>query len=100
LKQNIDHFDEDRAAQLQATVALLERNTRELQQAVLAIRMLPVSFVFGRFHRMVRDIGMALGKKIELKISGENSELDKSVIEKLFDPLTHLVRRARPRRQV
>jgi two-component system, chemotaxis family, sensor kinase CheA len=94
LKQNIDHFDEDRAAQLQATVALLERNTRELQQAVLAIRMLPVSFVFGRFHRMVRDIGMVLGKKIELKISGENSELDKSVIEKLFDPLTHLVRNA------
>ncbi len=94
LKQNIDHFDEDRLAQLQATVALLERNTRELQQAVLAIRMLPVSFVFGRFHRMVRDIGMALGKKIELKISGENSELDKSVIEKLFDPLTHLVRNA------
>lgn len=94
LKQNIDHFDTDRLAQLQATVALLERNTRELQQAVLAIRMLPVSFVFGRFHRMVRDIGMTLGKKISLEISGENSELDKSVIEKLFDPLTHLVRNA------
>lgn len=94
LKQNIDQFDNDRLAQLQATVALLERNTRELQQAVLAIRMLPVSFVFGRFHRMVRDIGMALGKKIALKITGENSELDKSVIEKLFDPLTHLVRNA------
>ena len=94
LKQNVDHFDAANAAQLQATVALLERNTRELQQAVLAIRMLPVSFVFGRFHRMVRDIGMTLGKKIELKISGENSELDKSVIEKLFDPLTHLVRNA------
>jgi two-component system, chemotaxis family, sensor kinase CheA len=50
--------------------------------------------VFGRFHRMVRDIGMSLGKKVELKISGESSELDKSVIEKLFDPLTHLVRNA------
>jgi two-component system, chemotaxis family, sensor kinase CheA len=94
LKQNIDTFDMTRLGQLQATVALLERNTRELQQAVLAIRMLPVSFVFGRFHRMVRDIGLALGKKIALKISGENSELDKSVIEKLFDPLTHLVRNA------
>ncbi len=94
LKQNIDSFDMTRLGQLQATVALLERNTRELQQAVLAIRMLPVSFVFGRFHRMVRDIGMSLNKKIALKISGENSELDKSVIEKLFDPLTHLVRNA------
>ena len=94
LKQNVDHFDMSRLVQLQATIALFERNTRELQQAVLAIRMLPVSFVFGRFHRMVRDIGMALGKKILLEISGENSELDKSVIEKLFDPLTHLVRNA------
>jgi two-component system, chemotaxis family, sensor kinase CheA len=94
LKQNIDNFDMSRLGQLQGTVALLERNTRELQQAVLAIRMLPVSFVFGRFHRMVRDIGMSLGKKIALNISGENSELDKSVIEKLFDPLTHLVRNA------
>ena len=94
LKQSIDHFDMSRLVQLQATIALFERNTRELQQAVLAIRMLPVSFVFGRFHRLVRDIGMALGKKISLEISGENSELDKSVIEKLFDPLTHLVRNA------
>jgi two-component system, chemotaxis family, sensor kinase CheA len=94
LKQSVDHFDMDRLEQLQSTLAILERNTRELQQAVLAIRMLPVSFVFGRFHRMVRDIGMSLGKKVELKISGESSELDKSVIEKLFDPLTHLVRNA------
>ena len=94
LKQSVDHFDMNRLEQLQSTLAILERNTRELQQAVLAIRMLPVSFVFGRFHRMVRDIGMSLGKKVELKISGESSELDKSVIEKLFDPLTHLVRNA------
>ncbi len=94
LKQSIDHFDMSRLVQLQATIALFERNTRELQQAILAIRMLPVSFVFSRFHRLVRDIGMALGKKISLEISGENSELDKSVIEKLFDPLTHLVRNA------
>ncbi len=94
LKQSVDHFDMSRLTQLQSTLAILERNTRELQQAVLAIRMLPVSVVFGRFHRMVRDIGVALGKKVELNISGESSELDKSVIEKLFDPLTHLVRNA------
>lgn len=94
LKQSVDQFDMSRLAQLQSTLATLESNTRELQQAVLAIRMLPVSFVFGRFHRLVRDVGMALGKRVELKISGENSELDKSVIEKLFDPLTHLVRNA------
>ena len=94
LKQSVDQFDMSRLGQLQSTLATLERNTRELQQAVLAIRMLPVSFVFGRFHRLVRDVGMALGKRVELKVSGEDSELDKSVIEKLFDPLTHLVRNA------
>ena len=94
LKQSVDQFDMSRLGQLQTTLSTLERNTRELQQAVLAIRMLPVSFVFGRFHRLVRDVGMALDKRVELKISGEDSELDKSVIEKLFDPLTHLVRNA------
>ena len=94
LKQSVDHLDVNGLAPLQSTLAILERNTRELQQAVLAIRMLPVSVVFGRFHRMVRDMAVSLGKKVQLNISGESSELDKSVIEKLFDPLTHLVRNA------
>ncbi len=94
LKQCGEEFSMDRLEQLRTALASLERNTRDLQQSVLAIRMLPVSFLFGRFHRLVRDVAMALGKKAELKISGESSELDKTVIEKLFDPLTHLLRNA------
>jgi two-component system, chemotaxis family, sensor kinase CheA len=94
LKQCADHTESAGNGQLSAAIALLERNTRDLQQAILAIRMLPVSFIFGRFHRLVRDVGMSLGKKVELKVSGEGSELDKTMIEKLFDPLTHLVRNA------
>jgi two-component system chemotaxis sensor kinase CheA len=80
------------SAELQAVLLQLEGNIRELQQSVMAIRMLPVSFAFNRFARMVRDLGQQLGKKVELQISGEQSELDKTIIEKLIDPLTHLVR--------
>lgn len=70
----------------------LERNTRELQEAVMRIRMLPISHVFQRFPRLVHDISGKLGKKIELKMSGEQTELDKTVMEKIGDPLVHLVR--------
>lgn len=70
----------------------LERNTRELQEAVMSMRMLPISFVFNRFPRLVRDLADKLGKKVELKIEGGNTEIDKGLIEKLVDPLTHLVR--------
>lgn len=70
----------------------LERNTRELQESVMSIRMVPISHVFGRYVRMVRDTGTALGKSIDLKISGEQCELDKSLIEKLVDPFAHLIR--------
>jgi len=70
----------------------LERNTRELQEAVMSIRMLPVSAVFNRFPRLVRDLAGKLGKQIELKTFGEATELDRGVIEKITDPLTHLVR--------
>lgn len=92
LKQVGDDFTLDRVTQLQAALAQLERNTRELQQNVMSIRMLPASFAFNRFARMVRDTSQQLGKRVELKISGEQSELDKTVIEKLIDPLTHLIR--------
>jgi two-component system, chemotaxis family, sensor kinase CheA len=94
LKQSGERVGMVSPEELQAALAQLERNTRDLQEAVLAIRMLPVSFLFGRFHRLVRDVGMSLGKKVDLSISGEGSELDKTMIEKLFDPLTHLVRNA------
>ncbi len=70
----------------------LERNTRELQESVMSIRMLPVSSVFSRFPRLVRDLAGQLGKQIDLRTFGEATELDRGVIEKITDPLTHLIR--------
>ncbi|MBK1694523.1 chemotaxis protein CheA [Chromatium weissei] len=70
----------------------LERNSRDLQQAVMSIRMLPISFVFNRFPRVVRDTAAKLGKQVTLKLVGEDTELDKGLIERLADPLNHLVR--------
>lgn len=70
----------------------LERNTRELQESVMQIRMLPISFSFNRFPRLVRDICGNLGKKADLLLSGEQTEVDKTVLEKIGDPLVHLVR--------
>ena len=70
----------------------LERNTRDLQEAVMSIRMLPISFVFSRFPRVVRDLAAKLGKQVEMKTVGEGTELDKGLIEKITDPLTHLIR--------
>jgi two-component system chemotaxis sensor kinase CheA len=80
------------AEQLRSGLAQLERNVRELQEGVMRVRMLPISFVFSRFPRMVRDLSHRLGKEIELKLTGENTELDKTVMEKIGDPLVHLVR--------
>lgn len=70
----------------------LEYNTRELQESVMSIRMLPISFIFNRFPRVVRDTAGKLGKRVELILQGEHTELDKGVIEKLTDPLTHIIR--------
>jgi two-component system chemotaxis sensor kinase CheA len=78
--------------QLRAGLAQLERNVRELQESVMRVRMLPISFVFSRFPRMVRDLSQRLGKQVELKLSGDQTELDKTVLEKIGDPLVHLVR--------
>jgi len=75
-------------------LAQLERNTRELQEGVMRIRMLPISFAFSRFPRLVHDLSLKLEKKVELKVSGEQTELDKTVMEKIGDPLVHLVRNA------
>jgi two-component system chemotaxis sensor kinase CheA len=74
------------------SVAQLERNTRDLQESVMSIRMMPISFVFSRFPRVVRDLASKLNKQVELVTVGENTELDKGLIEKIADPLTHLVR--------
>jgi len=72
----------------------LERHMRGLQESVMRVRMLPISVVFNRFPRLVRDLGQRLGKKIELRLTGDTTELDKTVLEKIGDPLVHLVRNA------
>ena len=85
-------FDMSKLAHLQEGLSELERNTRELQENVMRIRMLPISFVFNRFPRLIHDLGQQLDKNIELKMSGEHTELDKTVMEKIGDPMVHLVR--------
>ncbi|MFP8834739.1 chemotaxis protein CheA [Hydrogenophaga sp. XSHU_21] len=77
---------------LLAGLADLDRNTRDLQEAVMSIRMIPMSVVFNRFPRMLRDLAAKLGKKVELVTQGESTELDKGLVEKITDPLTHLIR--------
>ncbi len=89
-----EDFHMDRLARLQDGLAQLERNTRELQEEVMRMRMLPIGSVFSRVPRLVRDLGAQLGKEVDLSISGEATELDKTVIEKLGDPLVHLIRNA------
>ncbi len=84
--EKIDH------ERLNERLQQLERNTRELQESVMSIRMLPVSSVFNRFPRLVRDLAGKLGKQIELRTLGEATEIDRGVIEKIIDPLTHLIR--------
>lgn len=80
------------ADRLRSGLAQLETNVRELQESVMRVRMLPVGSVFSRFPRLVRDLSSRLGKQIRLQLSGENTELDKTVLEKIGDPLVHLVR--------
>jgi two-component system chemotaxis sensor kinase CheA len=84
--------DTQLSQQLLAGLTDLERNTRDLQEAVMSIRLIPMSMVFNRFPRMLRDLAGKLGKKVELVTQGEATELDKSLVEKITDPLTHLVR--------
>ena len=72
----------------------LARHTRNLQEAVLAVRMVPISAVFSRFPRLVRELSQRLGKDVEIRTLGEGTELDRGMIEKITDPLTHLVRNA------
>ena len=87
-----EDFNMTRLEKLQEGLIQLDRHTRELQESVMQIRMVPISFTFSRFPRMVRDLSEKLDKKIELVMHGENTELDKTVIEKIGDPLVHLVR--------
>lgn len=92
LLQTATQMQESAPERLVNGLAQLERNTRDLQESVMSIRMMPISFVFSRFPRVVRDLSGKLGKKVELKTTGETTELDKSLIERIADPLTHLIR--------
>ena len=92
LKQVSGGMDPGQAERLFAGLELLERNTRDLQEAVIGVRMLPVDAVFRRFPRLVRDLSARLGKHVRLRTIGEGTELDKGLIEKIADPLVHLVR--------
>jgi two-component system chemotaxis sensor kinase CheA len=92
LKQVSGDLDPVLAERLFAGLELLERNTRDIQEAVIGVRMLPVDAVFRRFPRLVRDLSTRLGKQVRLRTLGEGTELDKGLIEKIADPLVHLVR--------
>ena len=92
LAEIASHLDPVENESLLNGLALLERNSRELQESVMSVRMMPINFVFSRFPRLVRDLAGKLDKKVQLKMIGEGTELDKGLIEKISDPLTHLVR--------
>ncbi|WP_369795113.1 chemotaxis protein CheW [Azoarcus sp. KH32C] len=92
LAQTVGGLAPEIAERLFNGMAQLERNTRDLQDTVMSIRMMPMSFVFSRYPRVVRDLANQLGKDVALVTEGEATELDKGLIEKIVDPLTHLVR--------
>ncbi len=92
LAQAVTTIDPSKNESLFAGMAQLERNTRDLQESVMAVRMMPIAVVFNRFPRLARDLSGKLGKEVTLQIVGEGTELDKGLIEKIADPLTHLVR--------
>ena len=87
-------LDMSRVETMRDGLAQLERNTRELQEAVMRIRMLPMGMIFNRFPRMIRDMSRDIGKSVELVLSGEQTEVDKTVLEQIGDPLVHLLRNA------
>ncbi|MBY0475488.1 MAG: chemotaxis protein CheA [Nitrosomonas sp.] len=92
LAQTASQYDPVLFEKLYSGMSQLERNTRDLQESVMSIRMMPISFVFSRYPRVVRDLAAKLNKRVELRTVGESTELDKGLIEKIADPLTHLVR--------
>jgi two-component system, chemotaxis family, sensor kinase CheA len=92
LAETISKMDTESNESLISGLVQLERNTRDLQESVMSVRMMPINLVFSRFQRVVRDSAGKLNKKVQLKVVGEGTELDKGLIEKVSDPLTHLVR--------
>ena len=92
ISQLVTNFKVERLPFLEGAVAQMDRSTRELQERVMAIRMLPIRTVFDRFPRLVRDLAQQCSKEVAMQLKGEETELDKTVIEQISDPLTHLVR--------
>ncbi|WP_174250613.1 chemotaxis protein CheA [Pantoea stewartii] len=92
LAQRSGELDPVAHGELLNSMGQLERNARDLQESVMSIRMMPMEYVFSRFPRLVRDLASKLGKEVELTLLGSSTELDKSLIERIIDPLTHLVR--------
>jgi len=87
-----EEFDMSKLVRLREGLEELERNSREIQEAVMRVRMQPISFAFNRFPRMVHDLSQKLDKRVRLELVGEDTEMDKTVMEKINDPLVHLVR--------
>ncbi|MDB2178648.1 chemotaxis protein CheA [Citrobacter farmeri] len=92
LAQRSNELDPVNHGDLITSMGQLQRNARDLQESVMSIRMMPMEYVFSRFPRLVRDLAGKLGKQVELTLIGSSTELDKSLIERIIDPLTHLVR--------
>ena len=92
LAQRSNALDPVSHGDLITSMGQLQRNARDLQESVMSIRMMPMEYVFSRFPRLVRDLASKLGKQVELTQIGSSTELDKSLIERIIDPLTHLVR--------
>ena len=92
LAQRSGDLDPVNHGDLLNSMSQLERNARDLQESVMSIRMMPMEYVFSRFPRLVRDLAGKLNKQVELQLQGSSTELDKSLIERIIDPLTHLVR--------
>ncbi len=88
----VSNFTPDQLPQLEEAVAQMDRHARELHERMMGVRMLPIKTLFGRFPRLVRDLTAAVGKQAMLETAGEETELDRTVIEKIGDPLTHLIR--------
>jgi two-component system, chemotaxis family, sensor kinase CheA len=94
MQQAVGKLAKEQDEHLAHSLQTMDRNTRDLQQAVMSIRMMPMEFVFSRFPRVVYDVAGRLGKKVNLRTHGQETELDKELIELLIDPLTHVVRNA------
>ena len=92
--QTVSAFTPEKLARLEEAVVQMNRHARELHERMMGIRMLPLKTLFARFPRLVRDLAATSGKQVVLDVSGEETELDKNVIEKIGDPLTHLIRNA------